>query len=55
MAVMKAYNWPAPPVVHNPDLAMYLSMVCMGTDIALSDLLSVSDLLSPAEDVRVTF
>ncbi|OJA14614.1 hypothetical protein AZE42_12127 [Rhizopogon vesiculosus] len=26
----------------------------MGTDVALSDLLSVSDLLSPAEDIRVT-
>ncbi|OJA12537.1 hypothetical protein AZE42_07177 [Rhizopogon vesiculosus] len=47
-------NRSAPHIVHNTDLATYQSLVCTGTDVALSDLLSVSDILSPGEDVRVS-
>ncbi|KAG2137914.1 hypothetical protein DEU56DRAFT_342827 [Suillus clintonianus] len=46
------YNLPAPPVVDHSDLARY--QACTGTDMALSDLLAISEVLSPDEQVRVS-
>ncbi|OAX37657.1 hypothetical protein K503DRAFT_220312 [Rhizopogon vinicolor AM-OR11-026] len=48
------YKRPAPPVVDDSDIATYQSLVCTGTEVALSDLLAISDALSPDEHVRVS-
>ncbi|OAX37244.1 hypothetical protein K503DRAFT_743039 [Rhizopogon vinicolor AM-OR11-026] len=47
------YNKPVPPSVHDSDLATYQSLACTGAHIGLSDLLAISDALSPGEHVRV--
>lgn len=48
------YKRPAPPVVNNSDLVTYQSLVCTGSQVALSDMLAKSDVLSQDEHVRVT-
>ncbi|KAJ8583527.1 hypothetical protein M405DRAFT_884791 [Rhizopogon salebrosus TDB-379] len=48
------YKLSAPPVVDDSDIATYQSLVCTGTQVALSDLLAISDALSPDENVRVS-
>ncbi|KAG2122723.1 hypothetical protein DEU56DRAFT_70473 [Suillus clintonianus] len=48
------YKLPAPPVVDDSDLARYQSLACTGTDVALSDLLAISEVSSPDEQVRVS-
>jgi hypothetical protein len=48
------YKKPAPPVVDDSDLATYRSLDCLGTDVALSDLLAISDTLSPDEHIRIS-
>ncbi|KAG2346517.1 hypothetical protein BDR05DRAFT_862925, partial [Suillus weaverae] len=48
------YKKPTPPIVDNSDLVTYQSMMCTGSQVALSDLLAVSDILSQDEHVRVT-
>ncbi|KAG1729435.1 hypothetical protein EDB19DRAFT_1856725 [Suillus lakei] len=48
------YKRPAPPVADDSDLATYQSSVCTGTGVALSNLLAISDVLSPDEQVRVS-
>ncbi|OJA08442.1 hypothetical protein AZE42_06547 [Rhizopogon vesiculosus] len=48
------YKRPVPPVVDDYEVATYQSLVCTGTEVALSDLLAISDVLSPDEHVRVS-
>ncbi|KAG1898307.1 uncharacterized protein F5891DRAFT_481421 [Suillus fuscotomentosus] len=48
------YKKPTPPIVHNSELETYQSLMCTGSQVALSDLLAVSDGLSQDEHVRVT-
>ncbi|KAG2030746.1 hypothetical protein BDR03DRAFT_877571 [Suillus americanus] len=48
------YKKPPPPVVDNSDLVTYQSFMCTGSQVALSDLLAKSDILSQHEHVRVT-
>ncbi|KAG1780074.1 hypothetical protein EV702DRAFT_1084599 [Suillus placidus] len=48
------YKKPTPPMVDNSDLVTYQSKMCTGSQVALSDLLAVSDILSQDEHVRVT-
>ncbi|KAG1889246.1 hypothetical protein F4604DRAFT_1950204 [Suillus subluteus] len=48
------YKTPPPPVVDNSDLVTYQSLMCTGSQVALSDLLAKSDILSEDEHVRVT-
>ncbi|KAG2097787.1 hypothetical protein BD769DRAFT_245743 [Suillus cothurnatus] len=48
------YKRPAPPVVDNSELVTYQSLVCTGSQVALSDMLAKSDMLSQDEHVRVT-
>ncbi|OAX31913.1 hypothetical protein K503DRAFT_702953 [Rhizopogon vinicolor AM-OR11-026] len=48
------YKRPAPPVVDNSDVVTYHSLACTSTQAALSDLLPISDVLSPDEHVRVS-
>ncbi|KAG0703387.1 hypothetical protein DFH29DRAFT_998535 [Suillus ampliporus] len=48
------YKRPGPPVVDDSDLVTYQSSVCTGTHVALSDMLAISDVLSPNEQVRVS-
>jgi hypothetical protein len=48
------YSRPAPPVVNRSDLTTYRSLTCTGTDVALNDLLSISDMLSPGQEVRIS-
>ncbi|OJA16089.1 hypothetical protein AZE42_05647 [Rhizopogon vesiculosus] len=48
------YKRPAPPVVENSEFATYRSLVCIGTDVALSDLLGIRDVLSPCEHIRTS-
>jgi len=43
-----------PPIVDDSDLASYQSLMCMGSHVALSDLLAISDILSRDELVRVS-
>ncbi|KAG2064506.1 hypothetical protein BDR04DRAFT_1162468 [Suillus decipiens] len=45
------YKRPTPPIINNSDLATYQSLMCTGSQVALSDL---SDILSQDEHVRVT-
>jgi hypothetical protein len=45
---------PAPPAVADSDLATCQSSVCVGTHMALSNLLAVNEILSPIEHVRVS-
>ncbi|KAG1749708.1 uncharacterized protein EDB91DRAFT_1078724 [Suillus paluster] len=48
------YKKSGPPVVDNSDLATYQSFMCTGSHMALSNLLAISDVLSPDEHVRVS-
>ncbi|OJA21361.1 hypothetical protein AZE42_10022 [Rhizopogon vesiculosus] len=48
------YKRPAPPVINDPDIETYQSLVCTGTQVALSNLLAINDTLSPDEHVRVS-
>ncbi|OJA16094.1 hypothetical protein AZE42_05648 [Rhizopogon vesiculosus] len=48
------YKRPALPVVDDSEFATYQSLVCTGTHVALSDLLAISDVLSPGEHVRAS-
>lgn len=48
------YKKPAPPIVDNSDFATYQSLICTGSQVALSDMLALSDILSESEHVRVT-
>ncbi|KAG1845505.1 hypothetical protein DFJ58DRAFT_706146 [Suillus subalutaceus] len=48
------YKRPTPPTVDNSDLATYQSFTCTGSHVALSDLLAISDFLSPNEHIRVS-
>jgi hypothetical protein len=48
------YKCPAPSAVTDSMLATYQSLVCTGTHVALSDLLTVSDIMTPNEHVRVS-
>jgi hypothetical protein len=48
------YKRPAPPAVADSDLATCQSSVCVGTHVALSNLLAVNEILSPIEHVRVS-
>ncbi|KAG1841415.1 hypothetical protein DFJ58DRAFT_856620 [Suillus subalutaceus] len=45
------YKKPPPPVVDNSDLVTYQSLMCTGSQVALSDLLAKSDILSEDEHV----
>ncbi|OAX35935.1 hypothetical protein K503DRAFT_867926 [Rhizopogon vinicolor AM-OR11-026] len=48
------YKRPTPPVVEDSEFSTYRSLVCIGTDVALSDLLGISDVLSPCEHIRAS-
>ncbi|OAX35934.1 hypothetical protein K503DRAFT_867925 [Rhizopogon vinicolor AM-OR11-026] len=48
------YKRPALPVVDDSEFATYHSLVSTGTDVALSDLLGISDVLSPCEHIRAS-
>lgn len=48
------YKRSAPPLVDDSDIATYQSLVCTGTRMALSELLAISDTLSPDEHIRVS-
>ncbi|KAG2121948.1 hypothetical protein DEU56DRAFT_832959 [Suillus clintonianus] len=48
------YKKPAPPTVDNSELATYQSLRCTGSQVALSDLLAISDILCQNEHVRVS-
>ncbi|OAX35933.1 hypothetical protein K503DRAFT_772995 [Rhizopogon vinicolor AM-OR11-026] len=48
------YKRPALPVVDDSEFATYQSLVCTGTHVALSDLLSISDVISPGKHVRAS-
>ncbi|KAG2357538.1 hypothetical protein BDR07DRAFT_1297459 [Suillus spraguei] len=48
------YKKPTPPIVDNSDLVTYQLLMCTGSQVALSDMLALSDILSEGEHVRVT-
>ncbi|KAG1745726.1 hypothetical protein EDB19DRAFT_1958156 [Suillus lakei] len=48
------YKKPTPPIVDDSDLATYQSLMCTGSQVALSDLLAISDILSQDEHIRVS-
>ncbi|KAJ8579629.1 hypothetical protein M405DRAFT_706498, partial [Rhizopogon salebrosus TDB-379] len=48
------YKRPAPPVIEDSEFATYQSLACSGAHVSPSDLLDVSDVLSPAEHVRAS-
>ncbi|KAG2150971.1 hypothetical protein DEU56DRAFT_850787 [Suillus clintonianus] len=48
------YKKPAPPTIDISGLATYRSLICTGSQVALSDLLNISDILSQREHVRVS-
>lgn len=48
------YKRSAPPLVDDSDITTYQSLVCTGTQMALSELLAISDALSPDEHIRVS-
>ncbi|KAG2143599.1 hypothetical protein DEU56DRAFT_243096 [Suillus clintonianus] len=48
------YKKPAPPTVDNSELATYQSLRCTGSQVALSDLLAISDILCQNEHARVS-
>ncbi|KAG1745728.1 hypothetical protein EDB19DRAFT_2023615 [Suillus lakei] len=48
------YKKPTPPIVDDSDLATYQSLMCTGSQVALSDMLAISDVLSQDEHVRVS-
>ncbi|KAG2121972.1 hypothetical protein DEU56DRAFT_864707 [Suillus clintonianus] len=48
------YKKPAPQTVDDSELATYQSLRCTGSQVALSDLLAISDILCQNEHVRVS-
>jgi len=48
------YKRPAPPAVDDSDLVTYKSLECGGTDVPLSDLLAINEVLTPDEHVRLS-